>query len=227
MDAFKITLSDDSYVYVDKDYKLDKIDRAANKLERCRVNSLQEGDELVFAETNRSMFEELLAILQESVEYKALYESASIWRTALLDYMEKTDTSETELVSLFKLVRCPREIQTIRTWLRGQVIGPTRDSYAAIYAIERITRDERLVGRTDEVIHACKSLHALHVQTGYLLVRTIINSSVPKDENVNSETSQRLEKYSARARMRTVTEISDYTVPMAVRRNGKLEADEL
>ncbi len=227
VDAFKITLSDDSYVYVDKDYKLDRIDRVANRLERCRVNSLQEGDELVFAETDRSMFEELLAILQESAEYKALYDKASIWRTALIDYMEKNDISDTELVPLFRLVQCPREIQTIRTWLRGQVIGPTGDGYAAIYAIERITKDERLVGKTDEVIHACKALHALHVQTGYLLVRTIVNSSVSKDEGINSETSQRLEKYSASARMRTVTEISDYTIPMTIRRNGKLETDEL
>jgi hypothetical protein len=227
VEAYKVTLSDDSYVYVDKDYRLDRIDRAANKLERCKINNLQEGYELVFAETDRSMFEELLAILQESPEYKALYDKASVWRTALLDYMERTNTSDAELVSLFKLVQCPRELQTIRTWLRGQVIGPTGDNYAAVYAIEKITKDERLVGKTDEVIHACKALHSLHVQTGYLLVRTIVNSSVPKDESVNSETSERLAKYSASTRMRTITEISDYTVPILVRRNGKLETEEL
>jgi proteasome lid subunit RPN8/RPN11 len=227
VDAYKVSLSDDSYVYVDKEYKLDRINRAANKLERCKISSLHEGDELVFAETDRSMFEELLAVLQESEEYKALYQQASIWRTALMDYMEQTNTSETELVALFKLVQCPRELQTIRTWLRGQVIGPTGDNYAAIFAIEKITKDPRLIGKTDEVIHACRALHALHVQTGYLLVRTIVNSTVPKDENVNAETSERLEKYSARARLRTVTEVSDYTIPMDVRHIAKLETDEI
>lgn len=227
IDAYKLTLSDDSYVYVDKDFRLDRIDRAANKLERRKVNSLHEGDELVFAETNRSMFEELLAILQESPEYKALYDKAIIWRTVLLDYMQRTNTNENELVSLFELVQCPREIQTIRTWLRGQVIGPTGDNYSAIHAIERITQDERLIGQTEEVIRACKALHALHVQTGYLLVRSIVNSSVPKEESLNSETSTRLEKYSASARMRTIIEISNYTIPMPARRNGKLETDEL
>lgn len=227
VDAFKITLTDDSYVYIDKEYKLDRIDRTANKLERCKISSLQEGDELVFADTDRSMFEELLAVLQESDEYRALYDKASIWRTALLDYMEQTNTSESELVSIFKLVQCPREIQTIRTWLRGQVIGPTGDNYAAIYAIEKITKDPRLVGNTEEVIRACKALHALHVQTGYLLVRTIVNSTVPRDENVNAETSEKLEKYSASARLRTITDISDYTIPMSVRRIGKLETVEI
>jgi hypothetical protein len=227
VNARRINLSDDSFVYVDGDYKLDKIDRASNKLSRCKINQLQEGDELVFAETDRSMFEELLSILQESDEYKELLEKASVWRNALIDYVDRTNTSEAELVAMFKLIQYPKEIQTIRTWLRGQVIGPSGDNYAAIPAIERITHDERLAGNTDETIRACKAVHALHVQTGYLLVRSIVNSSVAHDHDINDETRERLAKYSASTRLRTIIEISDYTIPTSIRQIGKLEVEEL
>jgi len=227
VNAWRISLSDDSFVYVDGDYRLDKIDRTTNKLTRCKVSQLLEGDELVFAETDRGMFEELLSILQKSDEYKALLEKANIWRVALTDYVDRTDTTEAELVTMFKLIQYPKDIQTIRTWLRGQVIGPSGDNYAAIPAIERITHDERLAGQTNEIIRACKAVHALHAQTGHLLVRSIVNSSVAHNGDINEETRERLEKYSASARLRTIIEISDYTVPTLVRQIGKLEVEEI
>jgi len=227
VDAVKITLSDESHVYVDADHRLDKIDTVNNKLERCAVSKLQEGDELVFAETERDMFEELLGIMQESDEYRNLFEQATVWRTSLQDYMERTDTDESQLVAMFKLLQYPKDINVIRSWTRGKVIGPTGDNYAAIPVIEKITQDPRMIGKSAEIIHAIKAIHALHIQTGYLLVRNIVNSSVAEISDVNAETRERLERYSASTRLRTIVGISDYTIPMDIRRIGKLESSEV
>lgn len=227
VDAVKLTLSDESCVYVDGDHRLDKIDRVKQKLDRCVASKVQVGDELVFAETERDMFDELLGIMQKSEEYRLLFEQATAWRTSLRQYMRRTNTDESQLVAMFELLQYPKDINVIRSWTKGKVIGPTGDNYAAISVIEKITKDPNIIGKSAEIIHAIKAIHALHIQTGYLLVRNIVNSSVSGDDEVNEETRIRLERYSASTRLRTIIAISDYTIPMDIHRIGKLESSEL
>jgi len=53
-----ITLDDGSFVYADNECLLDKVDRDAKRIQRVGTDSLNPGDELVFASSDRSMFEE-------------------------------------------------------------------------------------------------------------------------------------------------------------------------
>jgi hypothetical protein len=222
--AHKVTLEDGSVVYADSDYLFDKVDRSGKQIKRVSVENIAEGDELVFANSERSMFEELLAILQKSDEYKRVYATASLWKIALQRFVEDTNSTDAELMQMFRMVGCPRNVQTIRSWLNGNVIGPVKDNYAAVRAIARITRNVELSENIEEVIGACKIVHALHVKTGWLLVRNIVNSTIDNgDDDVNEETKERLKTYSASAKLGIVSSISDNTVSVPAAEIGKLK----
>lgn len=224
IEAQQILFEDGSIVYADVGHKLDKIDRSARRIQRIKAGELVEGDEIVFADSERSMFEELLSILQKSDEYRNVSSVANIWREALKDYVEKNNVSDQELVAMFKMVGCPRTIHTIRSWLKGNVIGPSYDNYSAVGAIAKITRNANLETKHDEVIRACKTLHALHVKTGWLLVRNIINSAIePEDsEDINQETRERLQAYSGSAKLKVIKALSEGTFSVPVNEVGQL-----
>jgi hypothetical protein len=223
IEAHQIQFDDGTMVYADAEHKFDKLERSKQKITRSRTKDINEGDELVFADSERSMFEELLSILQESEEYRTVAITANIWKDALEKYVENDNVSDQELVDMFRMVGCPRTIQTIRLWLNGNVIGPSTDNYAAIDAIAKITKDQELLANRDEVIRACKTLHALHVKTGWLLVRNIINSAIGLDENdVNEETRQRLQSYSGSSRIAIVKSKSEQTFSVPLVEIGRL-----
>ena len=171
------------------------------------------------------MFEELLSILQKSEEYRKVSAVANIWREALQDYVEENNVTDKDLVTMFKMVGCPRTIHTIRSWLKGNVIGPSYDNYSAISAIAKITKSPNLETNHDEVIRACKTLHALHVKTGWLLVHNIINSAIEPedDEDINDETRERLQAYSGSAKLKIIKAISDETFSVPVGEIGRLQ----
>ncbi|HTE57188.1 MAG TPA: DrmE family protein [Verrucomicrobiae bacterium] len=223
VEARQIQFDDGTMVYADAQHKFDKLERSKHKILRSKTIEISEGDELVFADSERSMFEELLSILKESEEYRSVAATANIWRDALQKYVESSNSSDQELAGMFRLVGCPRTIHTIRSWLSGNVIGPSNDNYAAIEAIARITKDQALIANRDEVIRACKTLHALHVKTGWLLVRNIINSAIePDDSDVNEETRERLQAYSGSSRIAIVKSISEQTFSVPVSEIGRL-----
>lgn len=224
VEARQIVFEDDSVLYADDSYHLDKIDRQAHRINRSTPIEVGEGDELVFADSERSMFEELLRILQESDEYKQISSVAQIWRQALIDYVERENVSEQQLSDMFKLVGCPRSVAAIRSWLNGSVIGPSGNNYEAIHAIAKITKDAKLNENIDEVIRACKTVHVLHVRTGWLLVRNIINSAVMEqdDDEIDEATKRKLEAYSGSARLLSVKHISENKFDVPRSQVGKL-----
>lgn len=224
IEARQISFDDGSLIYADIGHKLDKIDRAAKRIQRIKVAELAEGDEIVFADSERSMFEELLSILQKSDEYTNVAAVANIWHDALQDYVDRNNVSDSELETMFRMVGCPRTIQTIRSWLKGNVIGPSYDNYSAIDAIAKITKNSNLEAKQDEVIRACKALHALHVKTGWLLARNIINSAIEPedDEDINQETRERLKAYSGSAKLKVIKSISEDSFRVPIAEIGKL-----
>ena len=220
VDAHRIVFEDESYSYLTKTQGIDKLEREARTTKKCKLANVVSGDEIIFADSERDMFEELLAIIQESDEYKALSEKAGLWHRALTKYMAENDIDEEKLASQMELVGNRPDMVTIRAWIRGAVISPAKDY---LRAIVKIVGDAELKDQIDEVSEACTRLHALHIQTGRLLVRRIIKAAANDDENIlSSKTKEKLDEYSQKARVVTVRTITETTIPVPVRATGKL-----
>lgn len=218
--ARRLVFEDDSYTYLSDTQNIDKLDRANRSTHKSKLNKIAIGDELIFADSGRDMFEELLDIIRETDEYKALFEKARLWHRALESYIEENNLDEEKLVTHLALVGSRPNIQTIRMWIRGTVISPAKES---LHAIAKVTGNTELNSKLDEVTEACTKLYALHIQTGRLLVRRIIKAAVLEDEDMlNDEAREKIEAYSQNARVVTVREISDVTIDVPAKATGKL-----
>jgi hypothetical protein len=218
--AKQLVFEDDSYAYLSDTQNIDKLDRANRSTHKNKLSEIAIGDELIFADSGRDMFEELLNIIRETDEYKALFEKARLWHRALESYIEENNLDEEKLVTHLALVGSRPNIQTIRMWIRGTVIGPAKES---LHAIAKVTGNTELNSKLDEVTEACTKLYALHIQTGRLLVRRIIKAAIQEEEDMlNVEAREKIETYSQSARVVTVRGVSDTTIDVPVKATGKL-----
>lgn len=223
--ARRLVFEDDSYAYLTDTQGINKLDLANRATQNSRLTDLSPGDELIFAESGRDMFEELLTIIRDTEEYKALYDKASLWHRSLESYMEENNLEEKDLITHLALVGSKPNIVTIRMWINRQVISPSEDY---LRAIAKVTGDPELNSKLDEVEEACSKLRALHIQTGRLLVRRIIKAAVQDDEDLlNDEAREKIDTYSQSARVVTVREISDETIDVPLKATGKLFEAEL
>ena len=218
--ARRILFEDDSCSYLTDSQHIDKLERSNRTTRKSKLSDIYPGDELIFAESGRDMFEELLAIIQDSDKYKALFTQARIWHKALESYVEENHLNERDLVTQMALVGNRPDLVTIRSWINGSVISPSKEY---LRAIAKVTRNVELNSKFDEIVEACTKLYALHIQTGRLLVRRIIKAAVQEDEDIlNDETREKLDTYSQSARVVTVREIAPETVSVPLRALGKL-----
>lgn len=218
--AKRLVFEDDSYAYLSDTQNTDKLDRTNRSTHKNKLNDIAIGDELIFADSGRDMFEELLDIIRETDEYKALFEKARLWHRALESYIEENNLDEEKLVTHLALVGSRPNIQTVRMWVKGTVISPAKEY---LQAIAKVTGNAELNSKLDEVTEACTKLYALHIQTGRLLVRRIIKAAVQEDEDMlNEEAREKIEAYSQNARVVTVREISDVTIDVPAKATGKL-----
>jgi hypothetical protein len=218
--ARRLVFEDDSYAYLTDAQNVDKLERSDGTTCKSRLADISPGDELIFAESGRDMFEELLDIIRETDKYKSLFEKASLWHKALCSYMEENHLDEKKLMNHLALVGSRPNIVTIRMWINRNVISPSKEY---LRDIAKVTGDPELNSKLDEIEEACGQLYALHIQTGRLLVRRIIKAAAHGDEDMlNDEARERIDTYSQSARVVTVREISGDSVEVPLKATGKL-----
>lgn len=218
--ARRLIFEDDSYAYLTETQNIDKLERSNGTTRKLKLADMSPGDELIFAESGRDMFEDLLAIIRETEEYQALFEKARLWHRALESYMEENDLDEEKLATHLALVGSKPNIATIRMWIKGTVISPAKDY---LRAIAKVTGNPEFNSKFDEVAEACTKLYALHIQTGRLLVRRIIKAAAQEDEGMlNDEAREKIDTYSQSARVVTVREISGDVAEVPLKATGKL-----
>jgi DNA-binding NarL/FixJ family response regulator len=218
--ARQLIFEDDSYAYLTETQNIDKLERSSSTTRKSKLADMLPGDELIFAESGRDMFEDLLAIIRETEEYQVLFEKARLWHRALESYMEDNNLDEEKLATHLALVGSRPNIVTIRMWVKGAVISPAKDY---LHAIARVTGNSELNDKLDEVAEACTKLYALHIQTGRLLVRRIIKAAAQEDEGMlNDEAKEKIDSYSQSARVVTIREISSDVTEVPLKAIGKL-----
>lgn len=225
VDSRRILMEDDSYLYLDDSHYIDKLDRDNKTYKKCHLKDLEVGDELIFASTEKGLFEDLLSIIKESEDYQELHSKALLWKRALENFALMNNYDEHDIAEKLKLAGCSRHPSTIQSWFDGSIIGPSSDNYRAIYAISDLTKDELLTNNLDQTITSCKKLHALHVNTGRALVRRIINATIQaEDQEVDEKVKAKIDLYATNARVLPVVAISDSTVRVPMPLIGKLRS---
>ncbi len=216
----RILFEENQYSYVSENQALNKLNRDNKTIEKCQLKDIIPGDELVFAESQRDMFEELLAILRQSDQYKLLFSDTQQWHAALVSYMKENFIDESNLSSKLSSAGCRVGIGTLKSWVNGDLISPSESN---LRVLAKVIDDSELNHNLDQIIISARKVHALHIQTGRLLVRRIINAVVQdEDDEIDEETRKKIEDYSRKAKIVTVREILPDALSVPAKAIGRL-----
>ncbi len=140
-----------------------------SKVPRRRLADITLGDVLVFRERGRRDVIHALADAQLGPDAPKIRERAARWHRAL----RESGMDEIRLVAELHAVKCPRTINTVRTWLADDsTIGPqTKDDLVGIgYAIG----DQSLIDDVEVIWDAIETLQGEHLSAGMRLSRILL-----------------------------------------------------
>lgn len=174
-----------SYGFFSETYRLNVVthlleNAAAETDEKATViptpaNKLQPGDVIVFRLRSRDVIREVA----DTLLAPGTREMSSLWREALLRYVEDQSLTVSELCERLQDAGCKLGQQAIQNWLNvDEIIGPQafkRD----VPAIAKLTGDRRLVENVDKVIAAIKEVRSAHQQKApRILAKKVRESAV-------------------------------------------------
>lgn len=223
VDGIRIIFDDGSRTYAGKGTKLDRLDRSARDISHCIYDDLAPGDELVFAASSRSVFQDYIAgHVSKSDEYQALSATASIWRSALLDYASDYSLTASDLSAKLKTFGANRSPGNIKAWLEGETIGPEEDG---MEAIKLMTLNRELSNNFKEVMEACARIRAIHTQAGRTLARHIVKAAAGTSDTSDSDYDEQAAEYARHSRIMLVRSIGEKTISVAPELLGRLITD--
>lgn len=223
--AFPVVFDEDIYTYLSPTMRVARIDRAAGTIRDCKLDDLQIGDELVFIEGARDLFDELIKSLHASASVRALADRADAWRKALLDFVQTNRLSLSGLADVLAKNGCKRGLQTLKGWLEGQTIAPSEQDYQPIDAIATLTHDPLLCDDIAGIKAACRSIRSMHIKAGHLLLRRIRDATMQSKqdyEGLDEDVIERIEEYARKSRILSIEYIADVPVNVPLKMIGCL-----
>lgn len=215
--AHRVTFEDDSFTFINGDHHLTKLDRLEGEVIKATYEKLQLDDEIVFTDTSRNLFEDLLADIKSSGKYSHIEDLSSIWWKSLNHYATVNNLTSEDIANQLELVGCKRHPVTIREWMKGERFRPGKIE-STLAAIAKIVNDPNLNDKMEEIIKACKDLHSIHIQVGRLLVKRIASSvfDYAEDSDLDKDTQEKIEAYADRAHVKVIMSLSQTleNVPM-------------
>lgn len=200
--ARPIIFEDNCFAFLSKNRRCRVVDWESEQILSKKPEELEEGDEVIFIDSNRDILLELARRLRRTnPKIEELYRYSELWKKALLNYKEKTDSTAKDIKNNLKVQGVERTETVINKWLNdSDVIGPEQD---AVRALAEVTNDPEFKKHLEEVIKACEKIRALHIKLGRHLARSIAGSL--RRSSTNNELEQISEDLSTRATVVTVS----------------------
>ena len=134
-----------------------------NGSEPVLLDDLQPGDTVLFHQTDSGLIRDSVDTQFENPE--EVRQFATLWQTALIDYMGKNKFSVEQVAQNLKLYGCRRGIQTVRGWiLNASMIRPRLDE--DIDAIAQMTQYCELLENLEVCKNISRQLTEAHKNTG-------------------------------------------------------------
>lgn len=149
----------------------------------CLPGLLKVGDAVIFANTGRDLFMELMSTIKQDEEYQQAYKTAMKWADSLLLFQTKFGLSDKDLQARLAIYGCNRGLGIIQNWLMKVTISPERQ---AIEAICTMTNDVDLRNEIEDVIAKGQMIKRLHKELGRMLVRSVLEQAVSGHDDLES-----------------------------------------
>jgi hypothetical protein len=222
VEAVRLVFDDGSRAYAGVGTKMDKLNRSSKSIIQCTYDELSPGDELVFAASSRSLFQDFISDhVSRSDEYQMLLKTANIWRNALTEFANRLELSPSDIAKKLKGFGVSRGAGNIKAWLEGDIIGPTED---AMDGIKRLTCDPALSQRYAEILMACQEIRIIHMQAGRSLAKHIVGAIAGSIEGDDLGYDESAAEYARHAHIMLLRSIGDKTISVQPEYLGRLIA---
>lgn len=213
-DAKMVSFIDGNCAFFQPGNKIRVLDNERKSIEVKTVSSLLEGEEIIFlSDSKRTVFEELVEFYEHKPEVVTMVKTSEMWRTALLEYCNKHQLTLEQLKSFLDKAGLVRHPATIEGWLSGTTICPDEDNYAPVDTIAKLTGNEALKSKLEEVKNAARKMHALRIKIGRYLVKKITQSYTSPDSIIDDPVLRnKLDVISSHVQIAKVIQISGETV---------------
>ncbi|MCL5675760.1 MAG: DrmE family protein [Patescibacteria group bacterium] len=220
VDAKMVVFSGGNYAFFQAGNKIKVLDSEQKSIDVKNVESLNEGDEIVFLnDSKRTVFDELVEYYEHKPEIVKMVKTSELWRNALIEFCNERQLSPDELKIILDNDGLVRHQITINGWLNGTTICPDEDNYSPVDIIANITGNVLLRNNLNEVKTAAKQMHALRIKIGKYLANKITQSFASPESIIDDPVLRnKLDEISSHVRLGTVSQISnDYKkVPLEI-----------
>jgi hypothetical protein len=217
------TFENGNQAYFTKMYKAYVFDAVEHKVKEKSVDTLIEGDELLFIRANdntRDIVDEILVDLindnklQNSVIQS--YKKSKIWKNKLKEYMELNNLTATELARGLKQTGIEVIEQTIIGWLDdgARTVGPKNPE--SIEHIGYYIGDEDLAYNYRDYHNACSEIRSIRLKILNQIGETIVmkmSNKLPKADSIYEKIYEKVDKLGNLLRIDTITFVKN-SIPL-------------
>ena len=150
-------------IFFSKYYKAVVYKEENGNTEEVDVDSLNEGNLLVFVKRNDNtrntvdlIYDEILSAKKFNEEIVSATEKASFWKNILREYMQNNSLKHRDIVEMLDKYGVKVNYGTVRQWVAidSHIVGPQKREY--IIGIGKITGNEELISKSEEYFNAFK-----------------------------------------------------------------------
>ncbi len=139
------------------------------------LRELRPGDALLFHLGSDS---DVIRTAADKILPHGRRETASIWRYALERYMSQNGIGYEDLWKQLSQAGCPLQFPTVKNWLMNRnMIGP-RESRRDVEIIAKVTGDEILLQRMEEVLDSISEVRSAHRKAGNAIAKSVLANAL-------------------------------------------------
>lgn len=184
-----ISFDDNNYAFISENYTANVLDRKTNDIKSKTWNEIQINDEIIFVKNKLTDKEDIIkVILKELLKttkfrdmYGEYFRLNSLWKEALMLYMDKNRFNEKDISRIFKLYGRQVTPLSISNWLSGNIIGPQDSENIEIVA--SIVENKFITEHIQDIISACKNERSIQVSVRKAVAKIIIESVTNEEES--------------------------------------------
>jgi len=145
------------------------------EVKQLTVKKLKPGDMLLF---HRGSETDVIRTAANQILAPGTREASSLWRTALLEYVEREGLTTKQTWERLRDAGCPLQYQTIRLWLENDDIIAPQSYDRDVHTIADMTGDATLSARMDEVLTTIGEVRSAHLRASHQLAQQVLARAV-------------------------------------------------
>lgn len=191
-----VTFESGEYALLTKNYKAYSFNEVTHEVEEISIESINEGDSLVFTQNNNVTRDIVDSILSNRIKENQIsseicdcYVKSKAWKQELMNYMQEQGVLPKDIATKMIANGVSVNEATIKRWLDedSRMVGPQK--LESIQQIALLTENEDMFENAKEYFDACRTIRSVRVMILKQIGQAIMDRISGKGSYINSDIS--------------------------------------